>query len=624
MISIVASFYFFLTAWFLGLTIIKKLELKLGVKTNLVISGTVGIVVLTQIIFWQSYILPFEAPIILMTLSLITLGCTWWWSRQKIKKIKLKKINKKLYFKNLIFFLFWLIIFLIIWPKMLTREVDGVYAGWVNIWGDWAAHLTYASSFAYGHNFPPQMPILAEAKFSYPFMADFLSAILIKLGSNLFSAMIIPSVILSMLLVGALTIFGGKMTTWLFMFNGGLGFWWWIKDIKTSGLMTIMNNLPQEYTHLEKLANIEWINIIASQVIPQRGFLLGFPVAILIYWLLWRYWNLRDKKNLIAGGLMTSLLPLIHAHSAAIIIAVGSGLMIIELIINKNRVKIIKNWLNFFIPILFFCIPQIIYFYAGSLKNGGFVHWLPGWLAIKRGDGIIWFWFKNLGLMAIWIILGMKLANRKMQLFSLPFWIIFIAANLWLFQPWEWDNTKFFVHWYLIGCFLAAQVINRGFKLKQRIIKIIIFLAFGLTILSGGLDVWRLTQYQHRKIRFWNNDQLNLAEWVKNNTFPEAIFLTTDNHDHWLPTLTGRKIILGFKGWLWTYGFNYSEQETAVNIIYKGLAEAKKWLKKYKIDYIVIGPMERQNMSNINEKFFDDNFPIVYKLGQTKIYSAAY
>src|SRR5260370_9442845 len=30
---------------------------------------------------------------------------------------------------------------------------DGLWAGYVNIWGDWAAHLTFPGSFAYGPNF---------------------------------------------------------------------------------------------------------------------------------------------------------------------------------------------------------------------------------------------------------------------------------------------------------------------------------------------------------------------------------------------------------------------------------------------------------------------------------------
>ena len=49
----------------------------------------------------------------------------------------------------------------------------GLFAGYVNIWGDWAAHLSFAGSFAYGHNFPPEYPIDPGHQLGYPFMADF-------------------------------------------------------------------------------------------------------------------------------------------------------------------------------------------------------------------------------------------------------------------------------------------------------------------------------------------------------------------------------------------------------------------------------------------------------------------
>src|SRR6266404_9942037 len=56
---------------------------------------------------------------------------------------------------------------------------EGLWAGYINIWGDWAAHLTFAGSFAYGHNFPPQYPIDPGNNLGYPFMIDFLAANLV-------------------------------------------------------------------------------------------------------------------------------------------------------------------------------------------------------------------------------------------------------------------------------------------------------------------------------------------------------------------------------------------------------------------------------------------------------------
>src|SRR4029077_12862026 len=75
---------------------------------------------------------------------------------------------------------------------------DGLYAGYVNIWGDWAAHLTFAGSFAYGHNFPPQFPIDPGNHLGYPFMIDFLAANLVPLGSSLPSALVLSSGLLGL------------------------------------------------------------------------------------------------------------------------------------------------------------------------------------------------------------------------------------------------------------------------------------------------------------------------------------------------------------------------------------------------------------------------------------------
>ena len=600
---------------------------------ELVMGAVLGLILLTEIIFWQSFVVPFQGLSILITTSLILLICSWWWYKYGWLKKLIKRI-KKIKRKDAIswggFIGVWGGLFGFIWPNMLKREIGGLYAGWVNIWGDWAAHLTYTTSFAYGNNFPPEMPILGGAKFSYPFMADFLPAILVKLNSDLLTAMLLPSWWLSMLLVLSLMILGrelgkslrvAKITTMLFLLNGGLGFWWWFKDIRETGIVKVMSNLPREYTHMEKLANIEWINIITSQVIPQRGFLMGFPLVILIYWWFYKYWKKRDKKNLLVAGILTSLLALVHAHSVMIIMVVGGTLGLMELISAKKRVRIIKRWLWFLVPVAIIAGSQIVGFFGSSLGTKGFIRFQPGWLGIKRGDNLIWFWIKNLGLMVVWSIGGMKLVDKKLRQFSIGFWGVFIMANLWIFQPWEWDNTKFIVHWYLMACVLGGVMINKGLKSKNKLIKVMVVLGFEITILAGFLDVWRLSQYEHRKIKFWGNEQLKIADWVRKETAPEARFITADNHDHWLPTLTGRKTVMGYKGWLWTYGMDYSKQAEAVKKMFEGGEEAEELMEKYKVDYVVIGPLERALSFEVNEEFMSENLREVLEKGETKIYS---
>jgi len=512
---------------------------------------------------------------------------------------------------------------------MLMLEPNGLYAGWVNIWGDWAAHLSYATSFGYGTNIPLEMPILAQAKFSYPFMSNLLSGGLMRIGVGMILAMLVPSFFLSIFLVFALfkigekiigDIKGGIIIGMLFLFNGGLGFWWFFKDVAEKGLIEVLSHLPREYTHLEKLANIEWINIISSQVVPQRGFLMGFPIAVIIYWLLWeKFLSKKRVKGIMMAGLLASLLPLIHAHSFILVNWVAGWLMTIEVIKQKKvSLQLIKVWIYYWLPVLLIGLPQVYYFYGSSLGNEGFIRWQPGWMAYKDNSNIVWFWIKNLGVSLGLALTGIKLASKKLRLYSLPFWGLFIIANLWIFQPWEWDNTKILTHWYLMISILGTVTVVWGFKQKKRAVKVVTGLFLALSIMAGFLDAVRLTQYEHQKIRFFNVQELQLAEWVKDNTDKRARFLTADNHDHWVPVLTGRKIVLGFKGWLWTYGINYSNQEIATNQMFRGGEMAKKRLEEYGVSYVVIGPKERKK--EINEEFYKDNFKLVYELGETKIF----
>ena len=512
---------------------------------------------------------------------------------------------------------------------MLVMEPNGLYAGWVNVWGDWAAHLSYATSFGYGSNFNLEMPLLAGAKFSYPFLADWFSGMLMKIGIDMILAMLVPSLVLSMLLVASLLklgekivggLRGGIIVSLLFLFNGGLGFWWFIKDAQNAGLVETLSRLPREYTHLEKLSNIEWINIISSQVIPQRGFLMGFPIALVVYYLLWQAFESRKKvKGLFWAGVLTGVLPLIQAHSFVLVGWVAGWLMVMEVIRKKKiSIQLIKEWSWFWLPMVLIGLPQVLYFYGGSLGQEGFISWQPGWMAYKDGSNIIWFWVKNLGFSLGLAVVGMRLASNKLRKFSLPFWGLFLIANLWIFQPWKWDNTKIFTHWYLVACILGAVAVVKGLTNKNRLVKGLVGVVLCLSLWSGFLDAVRLTQYKNLRLRFFDNQELMLADWVKKNTDEKARFLTAGNHDHWVPVLTGRKIVLGFKGWLWTYGLDYSNHERAVDQMFEGKGETLGALEDYEVDYVVIGPKEKYE--GINQEYYEDNFKVVYKLGGTRIF----
>lgn len=121
----------------------------------------------------------------------------------------------------------------------------GLFAGYVNIWGDWAAHLSFTGSFAYGRNFPPEYPIDPGHHLGYPFMIDFLAANLVPLGSRLTSALVLTSGLLGLafpavLYLAAQRFVGGRaapvLAVFVFLLSGGLGFVYLIGDLQRSGL----------------------------------------------------------------------------------------------------------------------------------------------------------------------------------------------------------------------------------------------------------------------------------------------------------------------------------------------------------------------------------------------------
>src|ERR1700719_621478 len=67
-----------------------------------------------------------------------------------------------------------------IFSRVLIEDAGGFSTGFINNLGDLPFHLSAISSFAQGNNFPPEDPVFAGAPFTYPFLSDFLSAILVR------------------------------------------------------------------------------------------------------------------------------------------------------------------------------------------------------------------------------------------------------------------------------------------------------------------------------------------------------------------------------------------------------------------------------------------------------------
>ena len=139
-------------------------------------------------------------------------------------------------------FVYYAFIFIILWfffERAMIVTDQGIFTGGSQNLGDLPFHLGAIFSFTEGGNFPPQNPSFAGAKFTYPFLADFITACFMKFGAGVREAMLLQNATLGFSLVVLLEKFtfkltnnklAGKIAPLLLLFSGGLGFVWFFRD----------------------------------------------------------------------------------------------------------------------------------------------------------------------------------------------------------------------------------------------------------------------------------------------------------------------------------------------------------------------------------------------------------
>ena len=540
---------------------------------------------------------------------------------------------------------FYVVTALVLWQvfsKAMIQDSEGVSTGLLNNFGDLPFHLSVITGFAYGNNFPPEDPTYAGVRFTYPFLSDFASAMFVRTGSDLRESMFIENFILAISFVGllhrwALVMLRDRLaaiiTPLLILLNGGFG-WLLLFDKANSddnGLLGVFSNLPPSFTVIPE-TTWRWGNAISALLIPQRGFLMGLPLAVIVFTQWWLAENpqpsgetegkktdlRRSRKakvhaqevqsepsflsnvavrRMIGAGVVAGLLPLAHAHSFVVVMAMGGCLALIQ--------RRWRDWIVFFLVASLIALPQLWWSTSHTAVNArSFFAFEIGW---DRGkDNPIWFWFKNTGLFIPLIFVALLfrskdyLINKRLLFFYLPFTLCFIVPNFLKMAPWIWDNIKVLFYWWVASAPIVALLLSRLWKdtIIRRTAAIVLFASLTL---AGALDVAGIA-LRSVKYGIFDVAGVRFAELVKLKTPPRALIVHAAVHNE--PVfLTGRKSLMGYPGHIWTHGLEFAQRESDIKRIYSGAAGADQLLKAYDIDYAVVGPLERLVMP-VNEQFF--------------------
>ena len=181
----------------------------------------------------------------------------------------------------------------------------------------------------------------------------------------------------------------------------------------------------------------------------------------------------------------------------------------------------------------------------------------------------------------------------------LPFLAVFAIANVVVFQTWDWDNTKLLAWWYLggsllCGAWMATMWRRGGWR------AVVAGGALLSLVLSAGLSLTRILQQEHSAnggggpYEWASATDVALAGAVEARTDGGSVFLipASDPTDPVL-TLAGRTALLGYEGWLYSYGVDTKMRPADRDTVYRGCNPGAACaipgiLQQYAIDYVVV------------------------------------
>lgn len=297
------------------------------------------------------------ASTLMMIMVLILASIFLWFKARERESIELKPLTLSvLAVIALIIYIYASLNFSIV---LFTNERGG-WSGIVNVWGDYPFHLGLINSFVLRDNFPPQYPVLIGSPLTYSFATDYLTAVLVKNGLGLREAIWFVNIALFFCLAVFIFYLAEEISSSrkvaaialiLFLFNSNAGI------VNALGEAVddpgVLLKPDRDFSH-DEAGELYFMNIIYAVFIPQRSVLLGFTAVLLVYLLLFKNFSSdrQNKQEFLLAGLLSGLLPLMHAHS---FIAVG----VVAAFLFLYRPS--RAWLYFIIPAALLAAPQIFW-----------------------------------------------------------------------------------------------------------------------------------------------------------------------------------------------------------------------------------------------------------------------
>ena len=511
-------------------------------------------------------------------------------------------------------------------------------------WFDIMYHHAYVRTISEGANMPVSYPYFAKHPMAYHFMYDYYTAKVASAGLNSVIALNIMS-IFSLLSLMVLMIevsellfknfWIGVLASFFLMCHSSLALFIYLSG-DTNGLdaASILKNGGWIWHEFYEA----WALFNSFVLTNQRHFPFALAVTMfyagLVFLIRKHKKTSIDYKVIVLLALSVGVLPYFNAPAAVLIVMTIGLFSLVELFKRNKHAGIELFWGAFFAGIL--VLPQLL-----LLKNSGEA--LSGYPTIRIGydagsqiTAIVRYYWNTLGLKIPLYIIAFAFIRKKYKPDLIIFFIPFVIANVLQLGSIFYDNNKLmwitiifmnvYDAWLIIS--LVKYALTKKIYVKTGLIVLSGILIIGMSA-TGVFDIIGASNMGKVLLLDKNSD---LKAWIQGNTSKDAEFLTWNQVPYGDSPITtvnlAGRLLYGVSSMVdsscdTTYRVELMKQIYQNQI---GTADdTRQVLQKEGISFIIIDQLLRakfnENNLILDEKFFDDNFQIVYTEDNTKIYS---
>ncbi|MEN0012937.1 MAG: hypothetical protein AAGC46_06215 [Solirubrobacteraceae bacterium] len=507
------------------------------------------------------------------------------------------------------------------WSHNLPQDSQGIWS-YAATWGDYGLHASIISHIDAATRLPNDLSVASGEKMTYPFLIDLLSAMYVHGGWSLHSSLFWPGALLALSICQLLISVGLRLFGRISVGVGGLGMalfigsaagtWtaWheWRKS--GQGFFDFLGKLPSDYTQLAG-PNAHVTNLLTDAMLPQRSFLFGLAVGLAVIVFLHAARERGETKLLWPAALLVGLLPMAHPHTFLVCCALFAG-VIAEAGWKKKGLPI--STLVPFVAAIVLALPQIIWQQVANHNgSGGHFKWFWMW---ESGQTVPGYWWANFGLIGIaFLAIPVVFRKHRQVLWFLPLLLVLAFTQVYSLQPTEYDDLKLIYWVYIVGGFFIAYAVSEA--IRRLPVSAVLFAVLGVFVFTpGALSI--VHDYQ-AKYQFASTDDIALADWVGKNTSPDAIFASAEIPNNPVATLAGRRLVMGYSGWLYNFSIDYTARANAVRAALSGNFQ-DPGLLGYKANYLIVRAAEQNSYYPANQEGLNQH-PVAWSNASWTVYA---